>query len=186
MEQYFKNKINIYLYTIIIIAALNWGAFALNYNLVELLCNFINNKLNTCYPIDKILYGLITIITLYVASKRNFWLPFLDETILPSTLLPLKPLLNANKLITINTRPNTKIVYWAALPRGENPSVHDAYDDYSNSGVVMSDNNGFAHLSIIEGSGYIIPSGTKLQRHVHYREVCNKYPMLSEIKTINY
>ena len=45
----------------------------------------------------------------------------------------------------------------------------EAYGDFSNSGVVMSNSSGLAELPILAGSGYTVPSGRKLDRHVHYR-----------------
>ena len=88
--------------------------------------------------------------------------------------------------VTIKTVPNVKIAYWAALPKGNNPDVITAYDDYSNSGVVMSDSNGIAVLPILAGSSYIIPSGRKLDRHIHYRVFNKYYGMMDKLNTKYY
>ena len=181
-----QNNLQRVLLSIIIIGCLNWGTTSYGYNLVEILSKFINKTLNTKYPIDKIIYIIISLTALLVASNKHFWLPFLGNTVLPSSIVPLKTIANFNKNITIQTTPNTKIVFWAALPRGENPLVTEAYDDYSNSGVVMSDSTGIAILPIIEGSSYIIPNGKKLNRHVHYRAFCEHSGMLGEVHTVFY
>jgi hypothetical protein len=47
----------------------------------------------------------------------------------------------------------------------------------------MSDNNGIASLPLLTGSGYIVPSGRKIDRHVHYRVGGMEYGMLSKIRT---
>ena len=153
---------NMVLLSILIIGCLNWGTTAFGYNLVEILTKFININLQSKYPIDKFIYIIISVIALYIASDNHFWLPFLGDTVFPTSLVPLRTITNSNRNITIHTNPNTKIAFWAALPRGDTPTVELAYDDYSNSGVVMSDNNGIAILPIIEGSGYTVPNGKRL------------------------
>ena len=173
------------LLSILIIGCLNLGTTSFGYNLVELLSKFINTNLHTKYPIEKIIYIIISVIALYIASNKHFWLPFLQKTVFPSSLVPLRTITNSNKNITIQTKPNTKIAFWAAFPRGNNPLVELAYDDYSNSGVVMSDDNGIAILPIIEGSGYIVPNGKKILRHIHYREFYHS-GIMEKVHTVFY
>jgi hypothetical protein len=120
------------LLTILIIGCLNWGTTAFGYNLVKMLSNVININLHTKYPIDKFIYIIISVIALYIASNIHFWLPFLGDTVFPTSLVPFKTITNSNRNITIHTKPNTKIAFWAALPRGDNPKVELAYDDFSN------------------------------------------------------
>jgi hypothetical protein len=184
MNHLYTMKHQVLLY-ILIIGCLNWGTTSFGYNLVELLSKFININLHTKYPIEKIIYIIISIVALYIASDKHFWLPFLGKTVFPSSLVPLRTITNSNKNITIQTKPNTKIAFWAALPRGDNPLVELAYDNYSNSGVVMSDNNGIAILPIIEGSGYIVPNGKKILRHIHYREFSHN-SIIEEVHTVFY
>jgi hypothetical protein len=52
----------------------------------------------------------------------------------------------------------------------------------------MSDINGNASLPIITGSGYTLPSGEVLSRHVHYRILNHpEYKgMMGKVETINY
>jgi uncharacterized membrane protein YuzA (DUF378 family) len=175
-----------FLTAIVIIGALNWGTTAVGYNLVELLSNNLNGLLKTNYPFDKIIYIIVAICAILLASRRTTWLPFLGKSILPDSLVPLKIPEKTDMKVKIKTKPNVKIAYWAALPKGDNPDVITAYGDFSNSGVVMSDSNGNVELPILAGSGYTVPSGYKIDRHVHYRILGKPYGMMGRIKTKNY
>lgn len=177
MQKYYLRIIITFL---VLIGALNWGTFAIGYNFVEIISNFINNLFNTNIKIDTFIYILVALSSLILMFNRNTWLPFLGETVFPSSLIPFKPG-SGNTTITIKTKPHTKIAYWAALPSSNIPLVKDAYQDYSNSGVVMSDFDGNATLIFDKGTEYIVPSGKKLKSHVHYREIDN---MMGPIKTI--
>jgi uncharacterized membrane protein YuzA (DUF378 family) len=185
-KYYWGTKVRMILTTIVIIGALNWGTTALGYNLVELLSKNLNGVLKTDYPFDKIIYIIVAICGILLASRRTTWLPFLGKSVFPESLVPLKTPVKSDMKVSIKTKPNVKIAYWAALPKGENPDVITAYGDFSNSGVVMSDSNGIAELPILVGSGYTVPSGRKIDRHVHYRVLDKPYGMMGKIKTKNY
>lgn len=183
---YWSTKLRMLLTLLVIVGALNWGATAFGYNLVELLSQQINSLHKTNYPIDKVIYIIVAISAIALAFRRTTWLPFLGKSILPEHLVPLNTPANSDMKVTIKTKPNVKVAYWAALPKGDSPDVITAYGDYSNSGVIMSDSNGNAELSILAGSGYTVPSGRTLPRHVHYRVLEKSYGMMDSIKTINY
>jgi uncharacterized membrane protein YuzA (DUF378 family) len=190
-----KETIHIILFAILVIGGINWLSTAVGYNLVDILHTNINNLFNSTIPIDKLIYIIVGIAAIILASRRDNWLPFLGQTVLPDNLLNLHTPVNYDKIITINTTPNSKIVYWAALPKGKNPDVKTAYSDYSNSGVVMSDNSGIAKLPILQGSSYIVPSlaslnniptGRNIPRHVHWRVLGLDYGMMGPVETIYY
>ncbi len=183
---YLKTKLNMILFAIVFVGAINWGATALGYNFVELLSLNINKSLQVNYPIDKIIYVIVALSALWLATKKTTWLPFLGVGIMPSSLVPLTKPTGANKKITIKTRPNTKIIYWSAYQKGEKTPVVDAYSDYANSGAVMSDSNGNAVLEIVEGSGYTVPSGQVIPKHVHYRTVGLPDGMMGKVETVKY
>lgn len=185
-KYYWGTKVRMLLTAIVVIGALNWGATAVGYNLVEILSNNVNQLLKTNYPIDKIIYIIVAVCAILLASRRTTWLPFLGKSVLPDSLVPLKTPEKTDKKITIKTKPNAKIAYWAALPKGDNPDVITAYADFSNGGVVMSDANGVAELPILMGSAYTVPSGRKISRHIHYRVLGKPYGMMGRIKTVYY
>jgi uncharacterized membrane protein YuzA (DUF378 family) len=183
---YLKTKINMILFSIVFIGAINWGATALGYNLVELLNKYINTSFNVNYPIDKIIYIIVALSAIWLATKKTTWLPFLGTGIMPSGLVPIRKPAGANKKVAIKTYPNAKIVYWSAYKKGEETNVVDAYANYDNSGVVMADANGNTTLEIIEGSGYTVPSGRVIPRHIHYRTIGTPDGMMGKVQTVNY
>jgi hypothetical protein len=129
---------------------------------------------------------LVALSALLLALFKSLWLPFLDRTVFPSGVLSLNTPANANIKIKVNVKPNTKVVYWAAYGKDKDKqNVSEAYKDYTNSGVVMSDSNGVAELSLIEGGGYNVPL-RHIKRHVHYRVFGETGGMLSAVKTVFY
>jgi uncharacterized membrane protein YuzA (DUF378 family) len=184
----FYNKVSFHMFLIliVIIGAINWGTTAMGYNLVEMLSQFVNKLFNSNISFDKIIYLIVMAAAIYLSTKKETWLPFLGNSVLPNILVPLKTPSNTNKTIEVMTQPNSKVAYWAALPLGKAPDVETAYGDYSNSGVVMSDSKGIAKLPILEGSGYIVPNGRMISRHIHYRVLGLPYGMIGKVKTIYY
>jgi len=182
---YLMTKIRMFVTAVVIIGAINWGTTALGYNLVEMLSKFINTYLKTNLPIDKIIYILVALCGVSLASKRTTWLPFLGKTILPGGLVTKQTPAKANKKIIIKVRPNAKVAYWAATGKDKkDQDVFDAYNNHSNSGVVIADNKGIAELQIIEGEGYIVPNGKRIPKHIHYRVIGNS--IIDRVRTVYY
>jgi uncharacterized membrane protein YuzA (DUF378 family) len=178
-------KTHIILVGLVLIGAINWGLHAFGFNLVDWLSKFVNSLVNRNLNLDKIIYIVVAIAGIMLAINRNTWLPFLGKSVLPPTLVPLISNANANIQLPIKTKPNSKIAYWAAFNKSMDQDVITAYADYSNSGVVMSDENGNAVLSIKEGAEYIVPSGKTIRRHVHYR-IIEPDAMMGKVMTIKY
>jgi hypothetical protein len=182
------SNIHIILMSLVIIGSINYGANMIGYNLIEILSYQLNNLFKTNIPINNIIYFIIVLAGIILASKRSTWLPFLGKAVFPGSLIPLKKPILSDITIPIKTLPNVKIAYWAALNKGEKTNVKLAYGSFENSGVVMSDINGNATLPIMTGTGYTIPSGMVIPRHIHYRII--DYPgfngMMGKINTIQY
>ena len=183
MKSFYRQKIAIIL---VILGSLNWGLTALNFNVVQLLNVQANRLFNSDVPLDKIIYLIIAVAS-FELMKRDVFLPFLGKTVIPPSVIPLKINKYQNNSVKINVKPNSKVIYWAAKKLdSNNHPVSQAYGDYSNSGVVMSDKNGIAILKLQKGSGYVVPWGNKqIPPHVHYR-VELKPGKLSRIETIYY
>ena len=182
---YLMTKVRMFVTAIVIIGAINWGTTTLGYNLVEMLSKFINTNLKTDLPIDKAIYILVALCGISLASRRTTWLPFLGKTILPGNLVTKQTPAKANKKILIKVRPNAKVAYWAATGKDKkDQGVFDAYNNHSNSGVVIADNKGNAELPIIEGEGYRVPTGKRIPRHIHYRIIGNS--MMDRVRTFYY
>ena len=181
------NKMHLIALALVIIGALNWGATAFKYNLVNIITNALNREVGQETYLDKIIYILIALAAIKLAVDRDFWLPFLGKTVLPSNLIPLKDVVG-DTTIEVKVHPNTKVAYWASLPQKtkEIPKVEDAYGDYKNAGVVLSDKNGIAKLIINKGTNYTVPYGMEISRHVHYRELDHDMGFIGKIHTHHY
>ena len=132
---------------------------------------------------------MIAISGLILMFQTTTWLPFLGPCAFPSKgLIPNKVNSLGTKIIKVNVKPNTRVAYWSSLPNKNNnvPYVEDAYADFSNSGVVTSNSDGIAELSILPGSPYTVPFGKEIPTHVHYRELDNRLGMMGELKTVYY
>lgn len=183
-----KIKLHFFYMFLLIIGAINWGTHAIGYNIVDILSRNINKLFKSNLPINKIIYLFVAIAGLLLACKRSTWLPFLGKSVLPGNLVPLKQNATPNTNVEITTLPNVKIAYWASLNKGDTTPVASAYGNYENSGVVMSDSKGNAVLPIMTGTGYTLPSGVVLPRHIHYRIIGlpQAEGMMGKINTINY
>lgn len=198
-QRRYNNKlilINMVCLLLVLVGGINWGLHTMGVNVVEILSQLVNNVVsklthkNVNLNLNTFIYSAVFVASIVLASQRNVWLPFLGVSVLPSSLVPLKKPLVTNTQVSIKTKPNTKVAYWASLPvnNGDDkhlPQVMDAYNDFSNSGVVLSDNNGNAVLPIVSGTGYIVPSGRAIERHVHWRTL-NDNGMMGPIMTKRY
>lgn len=189
LDIYTRVRIHQIMIALVLIGAFNWGSSLLGFNLVEILNNQIDMLLKMKTNINILIYVLVTVSALILAFKKSFWLPFLGYSAFPTKAFVANKInYGATMNIKIKTKPNTRIAYWASLPKSNSsiPYVEDAYGNFSNSGVVMSNDNGDAVLSIKPSTSYIIPSGAEIPRHIHYRLLDLKLGMMSDIKTVYY
>ena len=187
---YVKSLIRMYLIGFVIVGSLNYGIIAINNsNLIEIISNKIDNYFNKNLQLNVILYSVIAISGLILMFQTTTWLPFLGACAFPTKgLIPNKVNSKGTKIIKVNVKPNTRVAYWASLPVQNNdvPYVEDAYADFSNSGVVTSNSEGVAELSILPGSSYTVPFKTEIPKHVHYRELDTRLGMMGELRTAYY
>ena len=115
-------------------------------------------------------------------TNRDFYLPFLGQMVYPTYLLKQQtPKGSTMKVRVHNVIPNSKILYWASY-KNKHDFPWNAYDDYSNSGVALSNKDGIVVVEVKKPVSYKIPSGKLLKPHVHYRETLSD-GMLSHVKT---
>ena len=182
-------KRNKFLIKLIIFGALNLGTSVFGYNFVEIFNKLITKTIGKDLCIDKIIYILIALAALKLSFRRTTFTPYLGDAAFPS-----KVFVNTreNKIGTIDipvyVRPNTRVAYWGTLPRTTDyvPHYTEAYGDFSNSGVVTSDDNGLALLSILPGTSYLVNSGEEYPRDIHFRELDIGFDMIGKLKTIYY
>ena len=183
-------RMRILLLSIVLFGALNYGAMGLGYNLIDGSSIYLNQTSGKNLYLSSIIYIIIACAALYLAFDQTTWLPFLGDTVLPGSLIPLKQNTNESgrhTIISVQVKPGARVAYWASLPNDkEVPLVEQAYADYSNSGVVLADRLGRANLRVVMGSAYEVPSGKVIKRHVHYRELDQQYGMIGRVQTVYY
>lgn len=142
--------------------------------------------LQACY----VMFGLSG---LYVCTDRDYYLPFLGDTVIPDGLLQphVKPMsANLQKKLK-NLPPYTKVMYWSAEPCevtetcGVEKMPWEAYGDYTNAGIATTDANGDAMIHIRgKPQSYNVPYKSEvIMPHVHYRYKKNN-GMYSKIFTL--
>lgn len=166
MANYGMYWVRIVLVGLVLVGGLNWGFHAFGYNLVSGLSKAVGIK-----TLERVIYTLVAVSAFILLFDRTIWLPFLGESVLPESIVPLKSH-DGDTSVEIYVSPNAKVAYWAANP-GANPEidVESAYKGFENSGVVKADVTGRAVLKFNKGTAYVVPTGVHLKSHVHYREV---------------
>jgi hypothetical protein len=145
---------------------------------------------------QKILLFIVGLCAIYLMLKRNTFLTFLDESVVPSSLFTEinnndEKILNDIKNMTISVdiyAPNAdKVIWWASNPITQSNTddklngYEKAYDEYKNSGVAKVQKDGNAHITLPCPQQYSV-NNKILKKHLHYREASG--PMLSEVKTM--
>lgn len=172
-------SLNIFMKALIFIVAANAITSHFNFDVLKKIDSFFNNDY-----FSKLIYIIASISIILLSIKKETWLPFLGNTVLPAKLIPETTNVG-DTTIKIIVKPNTKVAYWSAFPSNENNvRVEKAYGDYSNAGVCKSDKDGIAILTFNKGSGYIVPGGKYIKPHIHYRELTTDYAIIGPIKTI--
>lgn len=167
----------------LVIGGLNYvHAFVKNQNLFS----FISHP-----TVAKVLTIAIGISALRFAFDRDYFLPFLGHAVIPLNIgsKPTTGILTKVKIRDLP--PNVRVVYWGAQESNkpfDNPE--DAYGNYNNSGMTLSDKNGEAFAEIICPAMYSVSKfgflKKNLRKHIHYRYELPKYKgMLSRVYTIN-
>lgn len=134
---------------------------------------------------------LITIVSAFVlinfATKRDYYLPFLGDSVIPTGLLVPHFPEDASVTKKIRVKPNQKVVFWASEPsKNQTQMPWEAYKKYQNAGVSVANKNGIAIIRIRSPSSYTKPWGygdSVLKRHFHYR-VVKTNGMLGRVETV--
>jgi len=166
---------------LLVFSGLNWGLVAI-FKTDILMSLFGKPSL-----VPRIFYILVAISAIYVGVSRDSYLPFLGETVVPSSLLVEKVPENADLKVRILAPKGKKILYWAAKPENnKNAAVKDwreAYGYFENAGVAIAGDDGSALLQVQRPQSYWVPPGRRLQPHVHYR-ICNDDGTMGAIRSL--
>lgn len=138
------------------------------------------------YNISNHLYLMISIAIVISILRRNKYLPFLQNTVYPCTSLTIKTPEDASISRTLDKlHPNSNIIYWVSESVNDKnvSNPWDIYDRFSNSGVTISDENGYATVNVRPPKPFQTSTGFVLDNHIYYRE-CLGFGNLGQIKTI--
>jgi hypothetical protein len=119
----------------------------------------------------------------YVGLNRDFYMPFLGPTVVPTSVLKLGTPADAAVSLSVDAPAKaTHVVYWAAGPSTmPSPTPIDAYAGFKNAGVVPVAGRR-ATLRLACPGAYKVGWGRLLPRHVHYRYVFTN-GVMSAVKT---
>ena len=184
---FFKVNPNMMVYTkwlhvlivsLVLVGAINW--LSIGFAGIDIVRQFLAPRH------AKWVYLTIGLAGLSLLFRRDMYLPFLGETVLPGGALSPKTPQNANDQVTIRTLPNAKVVYWAAEPNptqgSDVPNWTKAYDEFENSGVAVADASGNALLRFRgPPQSYSVPLHGKLEPHVHFR-ICDEGGMMGDVQ----
>lgn len=137
----------------------------------------------------KIVATFILAVTLVLIIRRDTYLPFLGYAAFPPSLIPIDDVhpKNATKEVELTfdqpVKDGTTVIYWGALPSNDVAQTPQlAYGDFSNTGVTKV-SGGKAVIKFACPGEYYVPTGKKLNRHIHYRLCCEKYGLMSPVQT---
>ena len=179
-KKYKEKKIDKKMMELLVYAGINIGLLGLfNLNLFKDFLKKFNIE-----NIEKYIYMLVGVAAIFLFNRDTF-LPFLGDTVMPTSILQIKTPANHTVEQSVIIPPNTKVIYWASEPNDailDNP--WDAYLDYDNMGVTTSDDTGKAILKVRQPSAYKKPYKNKvLEPHIHYRYAISN-GMLSRLETV--
>lgn len=173
--------IHLVLMGLVVVGALNWGLVGVaDVDLVALV--FGRRSVAA-----RIVYIAIGLAALIVGFRRDTYLPFLGETVLPCSMMPEQVPEHADAEVTVSgLTPGAKLLYWATEPATEGLSrIKDwrrAYLQFANAGVTTADDAGRAVLRVRKPQPYTVPLKGALPAHVHWR-VCGDGGMLGPVQT---
>ena len=123
---------------------------------------------------------------LYVGFKRDTYLPFLGESVMPCSLLKEQTPDHADTSTSVSgLEPGAKVLFWAAEPATEGlakiKTWDRAYLDFANAGVTRVDQGGIVVMRVRKPQPYTVPVMGRLEAHVHWR-VCKEGGFLGPVQ----
>lgn len=161
----------------------------LNYSYAKLYNDDLLDYLITNRMVSKVFNIFMIIVALLYLFNRDFFLPFLGPTVIPISESD-KSTENLINIPLVGLPPNTKVIYWASeYSENEYENPLSAYKDYSNSGIVKTNEFGNVIIQISCPGRYKISKfgmlKKLLKRHVHYRYELPYKGLYSRVYTKN-
>jgi uncharacterized membrane protein YuzA (DUF378 family) len=126
-NKYWKTKMYHMILILLLIGSLNWGATALGYNFIEIIKTLLNTNLKIETYIDKIIYFLVALAGILLATNRDLWLPFIKKsefftvpTVTTLNNLPPAPIMGQTP--TVGEASGQATIYWT-LPEKNRSTI---------------------------------------------------------------
>lgn len=164
---------------LVVVGALNWGLIgALGFNAVATIAGR--------GVVANVIYALVGLAGLTIAFRRDTYLPFLGETVLPCTTIPESTPEHADIEVTVSElTPGAKVLFWASEPATDGlariKSWDQAYLEFANAGVTTVDSAGRAVLRVRKPQPYTVPVKGRIESHVHWR-LCGRDGLLGPVQ----
>jgi uncharacterized membrane protein YuzA (DUF378 family) len=180
MGLYLQKKAYMLVVFLVLVGSVNWLSIAVTGT--DLVRFFLPLKW------AKVVYVIVGLAAVGLLFRRDFYLPFLGETLVPGAALTARTPQGANDQVTITTLPGAKVLYWTTEP---NPTLgkdyvswDKAYGGYENSGVAVADDRGNALLRFRgPPQPYKVPMKGLLDPHVHFR-ICEPSGFMGRVQTL--
>jgi len=166
MNTMIQKYLYIFCMSVLVIGGLNWGSIGLlRVNLVD--------KIAGPLGLSRPIFILVGICAIGVMFCRDFYLPFLGQSVVPCGAIKEKVPEGATVMMSIRVKPGQKVLYWASEPATEKLKKikrwDEAYLGFENAGVTVADEKGNAVLRVRKPQVYTVPFKGQLEPHIHYR-----------------
>jgi uncharacterized membrane protein YuzA (DUF378 family) len=163
--------INNILLIIIIVGLANMSFSGLfNFNLITMISSIFGGLHD---KIEKLLYIIIIISSIIFFMNRDLYESYLGETWMPKPIEDFTPNGNLITIIVKDLPVNTKVLYWATIPKLDIKEVAEneiiAYDTYVNRGITTTNKFGAAVCKLVSPIAYKDGSGNIIKPHINYR-----------------
>lgn len=180
-QKYYQKKLYMFGAVLLVIGGLNWGVVALTGG------DLVSGLFGRGSVIARAVFLLVALAAAAVVFRRDFYLPFLGESVVPCSVLSDQTPEGADTQVAVKATPGAKVLFWAAEPANEDlkelQDYRGAYLQYRNAGVTTADGAGNATLKVRTPQPYKVPLRGELAPHVHYR-VCGEGGFMGPVRTI--
>ena len=176
-----EKKVFVVCLFLLVFSGLNWGTFAI------FKTDIVSSLLGKGSIASRIFFIVVALAALYVGVSRDSYLPFLGQTVMPSSILTERTPEKADLKVRILAPKGRKVLYWASNPEKDAKAPlkdwREAYGQFENAGVALAGDDGSALLQVQRPQSYWVPPGRKLEPHVHYR-ICSDDGMMGPVRSL--
>jgi len=176
---FWQKKIYMVCMALVVVGALAWGVVGIaGVNPVEALVG---------RQAARWVYVAVGLAALVVGFRRDTYLPFLGETVMPCSMMQERMPEHADTTVSVSgLAPGAKVLYWATESATEGlariKDWRQAYLEFANAGVTTANQAGMAELHVRRPQPYTVPLKGALPAHVHWR-VCGDGGFLGPVQS---